>query len=117
MAAREQAAPSRLLLDIDPELGTGIPEHELAEAHAACRVSLMRLEPGRWDSLPGAADHYDVLGFVVVEGLLCREIPLRESYMVELLGLGDIVVPPPTPDWPRLGGTTHVTAVATTTVA
>lgn len=116
MAVTEQAEESRPLLELDPELGTGLPDGELSDARSSCRLPLVRLGPGLWSSLGELAGRDDVVGCLVADGLLCREVAFRESHMLELLGHGDVVLPPPASEWPRLGGNTAVTAIEPTTM-
>jgi len=103
-----------LVLDLDPDLGWGLGEKEWDAARQACRGPLVRVQPGVW-SLPASAGvRDDLLGFLIVRGLLCREVGLRERHMFELLGPGDVLPPPALGEGPRLGGPIGLTALRET---
>jgi CRP/FNR family transcriptional regulator, cyclic AMP receptor protein len=108
-----------LILDLDPDLGSGVGEEEWEMARSACRGELLRLPPGVWRVSDWAGKRDDLLGFVIVEGLVCREVGLRDRYMFELLGPGDVLLAPvAAPDRPRVGGPVRLTtAVDTALVA
>ena len=102
------------VLDLDPDLGWGLGEQEWDTARRACRGKLVRVGPGAW-SVPAAAHvRDDLVGFLIVGGLLCREIALRERHLFELLGPGDVVQPPEVAGAPRLGGPIGLTALRET---
>jgi len=114
MDAARQASLTRLLLDVDAELGIGIADSEIARARAGCRVTIVRVRPGRWELHEDRAHRNGVVGYLIVSGLLSREAVLRENHVLELLGQGDIVQPPAEIEWPRLSSNTAVTAIETT---
>lgn len=101
------------VLDLDPALGSGVSSEEWETARRVCRAVLVRVPSGGRvppaDALAG-----DLVGLVLVVGLVCRELALRDRRMLELLGPGDVVHPPGESDWPRLGTTTVGTAVLDT---
>jgi hypothetical protein len=104
----------RPVLDLDPDLGSGVRSEDWALARHACRGDLVRVPRGRW-ALPADAGETQVLaGLLIVSGLLCREVALRDRWMLELLGPGDILQPPIRADRPRLGGEIAVTAAIDT---
>ncbi|HET6864939.1 MAG TPA: helix-turn-helix domain-containing protein [Solirubrobacteraceae bacterium] len=57
-----------------------------------------------------------MVGLVIVEGVLCREVSLRDHTMFELLGPGDVVQPPVQAGRPGLGGSVKLTAVSDMTL-
>jgi CRP-like cAMP-binding protein len=91
-------------------LGFGIPEDEWDAARHACRGPIVRVAPGRWNlpDAPGRAERVFVL--VILEGVLSREIALRDRHLLELLGRGDILQLPIFDGRPRLSGPTRFTA-------
>ena len=104
-----------LILDLDPDLGSGVGEEEWGLARSACRGELFCLPTGVWRVSDSAGERDDLLGFVIVEGLVCREVGLRDRYMLELLGPGDVLqLPVAVPDRPRLGGPVRLTAAVDT---
>ena len=102
------------VLELDPDLGWGLGEQEWDAARQACRGRLVRVDPGAW-CFPASTDvRDDPLGFLIVGGLLCREIALRERHLFELLGPGDVVQRPEVTAAPRLGGPIGLTALRET---
>jgi CRP/FNR family transcriptional regulator, cyclic AMP receptor protein len=99
-----------LILDLDPDLGSGVGAEEWEWARSTCRGGLMRVPPGAWQVPDGAGERADLLGWLIVEGLVCREVGLRDRYMLELLGPGDVLQFPVEVDRPRLGGPVRLTA-------
>ncbi len=81
------------LLDADPDLGEGIDpdDRELAARHATTRVT--RLTSGEWDATTAIEARLHHRGFLVVDGLLSREVEVMGRGCVELVGHGDIVRP------------------------
>jgi CRP/FNR family transcriptional regulator, cyclic AMP receptor protein len=100
-----------LVLDLDPDLGAGIPLEEWDAARSACTGELVQLFRGAWQVPVGD----DQLGYVIIEGLVCREVALCDRHMLELLGPGDIVQPPVVVP-PRLGGPVRLTAALETSL-
>ena len=86
------------VLQLDPDLGWGIPPERKQMAERACTARLLDIPRGRWDAdqVPGA----DPAGFglLVVSGLLCRRVVQGERYGAELLGPGDLLRP-----WDQIG--------------
>lgn len=58
-----------------------------------------------------AGDRHDILGMLIVEGLLCREVTLRGRHLLELLGPGEVLQLPVLATRPRLGPPVALTAV------
>jgi len=102
------------ILDLDPDLGASISEEDWETACRACRGALLSVPSGVWELPDAVADRNDVLGLVLVEGALCREVALRDRYMFELLGRGDVLHVPVAHGGPRLGGKIKLTALAGT---
>jgi CRP/FNR family transcriptional regulator, cyclic AMP receptor protein len=102
------------ILDLDPDLGASISEEDWETACRACRGALLSVPSGVWELPDAVAERNDVLGLVLVEGALCREVALRDRYMFELLGPGDVLHVPVAHGGPRLGGKIKLTALAGT---
>ena len=91
-----QAGPSRRtvgLLDVDPDLGAGMAPERFATARREVRAIPLLLRRGEWT--PGEFDlltHANV-GFLVVDGVLAREVLVSDTISTELLGPGDYVRP------------------------
>jgi CRP/FNR family cyclic AMP-dependent transcriptional regulator len=82
------------VLDIDPELGADIGDDEWERARHASRGRLIGLPPGACDFGQLLSNRAGLLGYVIVDGIVCKEFKLRDRHLIELLGPGDIVQPP-----------------------
>jgi CRP/FNR family transcriptional regulator, cyclic AMP receptor protein len=111
MASAADPSPAAFVLEIDPDLGGDIDPAEWEGVRQACRGELLNVPRGHWIPGPGVADRVDLVGWVIVDGLLVRELSLRDHGMVELLGAGDVLQPPTVVEPPRLGTHTRLTAV------
>jgi len=83
---------SARILELDPELGLRLPADEIAHAREELVAGVIALPPGRWD-VPGDEGARGRLGFLVLEGLLARDMTLAGRTATELLGEGDVVQP------------------------
>lgn len=101
-----------LVLDLDPDLGSSIDHDDWELARRACRGELVHVPRGSWPATSDALDRGDLVGCVIVEGLLAREICLRDRRMVELLGCGDVLQPPLASEMPRLATEPQFTVVS-----
>jgi CRP-like cAMP-binding protein len=115
MGSPSTSAAIGSLLDLDPDLGAGVPAEDLDDARQACRGRIVRLAHARWDPAadPTASEHDDV-AYVIVNGLLCREIAIDSCSMLELLGPGDVFQPPVNPAGALIGGGITVTTASGT---
>jgi CRP/FNR family transcriptional regulator, cyclic AMP receptor protein len=105
-----------LVLELDPDLAAGIPPEERDVARRACRGGLVNVPHGRWEVPISAGERDDRIGLVIVRGLLCREIALRDHHMLELLGPRDVLQLPVARGRPRLGGPIRFTAASDTSL-
>ncbi len=86
------SAPARAsLLDLDPSLATALPAEQRELARARLLASTRRLEQGSWQPNRGAAPGH--LGFLLVEGLVARELDVGSGRSLELLLPGDLLRP------------------------
>jgi CRP/FNR family cyclic AMP-dependent transcriptional regulator len=115
VATVTSSQPGVAVLEIDPDLAAGVAPDELAAARRACRSGRVQVPRGPWQLPIAAGERDDRLGLVVIDGLLCREIGLRDHYMLELLGPRD-VLQLPVAAAPRLGGPIRLTAVTETSL-
>jgi CRP/FNR family transcriptional regulator, cyclic AMP receptor protein len=81
------------VLDVDPDLREGLSPDafEVARQHAVAPALTLpsgELYPGRWD---GVADGH--LGFLVLSGLVTRNVTVLGRTSLELLGIGDLLRP------------------------
>ena len=83
---------SARVLAVDPELGLRIPADEISHARQQLVAPVLELPVGHWDVPHGDGSH-GRLGFLVLEGLLARDMTLAGRTATELLGEGDVVQP------------------------
>lgn len=106
------------LLDLDPDIGEGIPSADWELARSATPVPVIQLPRGEWSLPQRAGERRDLHALVVVEGMLGREIALGGHYMLELLCHGDaLLLPGASPYQRRLGGTNRLTALGRARIA
>jgi CRP/FNR family transcriptional regulator, cyclic AMP receptor protein len=81
------------IVDADLDLAELLDDAELERARRDALARVQRLSPGTWD--PVAAREADVhhRGFLIVEGLLSRDVDVLGRRCVELLGPGDVMRP------------------------
>ena len=104
--------PVARVLELDPDLGAGVWPQDWEAARRACRGELLWVPRGRWIPPEVAGDRNDIVGLVIVEGLLCREVGLRDRHMLELLGPGDVLQLPVLATRPRLARRIELTTVS-----
>jgi CRP/FNR family cyclic AMP-dependent transcriptional regulator len=81
------------LLEADPDLGEGLEPAERERAERGGLARVRRLSPGAWHAEACHAPETHHRGFMIVEGLLCREVEIMGRRCVELLGHGDVMRP------------------------
>jgi len=81
------------IVDADPDLAEvlDVPERERARRQALTRVR--RLSPGAWDPANAIEPDKHHRGFMIIDGLLAREVDVLGRRCVELLGQGDVLRP------------------------
>jgi CRP/FNR family cyclic AMP-dependent transcriptional regulator len=81
------------IVDADPELGELLNESEYDGARREALARVSRLSTGGWDAA-GALEHDSHhRGFLIVDGLMSREVDVLGRRCVELLGHGDVLRP------------------------
>jgi CRP/FNR family cyclic AMP-dependent transcriptional regulator len=80
------------MIDLDPELGSGVPEHELGYATRQSLARCLRLDHGVWSS-PAAPDENGSLGLHVISGFVSNRLQARGRATLEILGPGDLLRP------------------------
>jgi CRP/FNR family transcriptional regulator, cyclic AMP receptor protein len=104
------------VLDLDPELGSSLAETAWQEARNASCWELLRLPAGGWKPPAELREREDLVGLLVVAGVLWREAALGAHVTFELLGREDVLRPPEPGDEPRLGRSATLTAIEPTTL-
>jgi CRP/FNR family transcriptional regulator, cyclic AMP receptor protein len=79
------------VLEVDPELGLRVPVSEIVRARKELVARVWTLAPGYWETPRDLERGW--LGFLVLEGLLARDITLAGSTATELVGEGDVLQP------------------------
>jgi CRP/FNR family cyclic AMP-dependent transcriptional regulator len=80
------------VLDLDADLCAAIPPSELEPARLALRERVIWVEPGDWEPpLPPASPRF--VGFLLVEGVIARDVALAGMGCTELLAPGDVLRP------------------------
>ncbi len=80
------------LLEVDPELGLRVPASQIRRARNDLRARARSLPCGRWE-VPSDDGDRGRLGFLLIEGVLARDVILAGSTCTELLGEGDVLQP------------------------
>jgi len=104
------------VLDLDPELGSGIAAAEWDKARRACQGYVVCVRRGVWQLPPQLGERAGRVGLVIVEGMVCREVALGERHMFELLGPRDVVAMPVPGETRGLGASVGLTAAVDTVV-
>jgi hypothetical protein len=81
------------LLDVEPELASRLREDDQAEAHQRLRLRVVDVPAGAW-ALPPADGQAHPFGAMLIEGALLQEVHLAGRSALQLLGPGDVVLPP-----------------------
>ena len=81
------------IVDADPELADLLDEAELERARRGALTRERRLSPGDWDATGAIEPDKHHRGFLIIEGLLSREVNVLDRTCVELLGPGDVLRP------------------------
>ncbi len=100
------------LLDVDPDLGRGIESQDWKVARHAIQATLIRIDRREWTLPTDACDTGSIIGLIVNDGMITREIALAEHVAFELLIPGDVLLLHTAgPDDLDLGGRVSVTAL------
>lgn len=81
------------IVDADSDLADLLDQSELDRARREALTRERRLSPGDWDASGAIEADKHHRGFLIVEGLLSREVNVLGRTCVELLGAGDVFRP------------------------
>jgi CRP/FNR family transcriptional regulator, cyclic AMP receptor protein len=81
------------IIEADPELGDLLPEPERERARREALTHLRRLSPGEWKVAEAMERDRHHRGFMVIDGLISREVDVLGRRCVELIGAGDVLRP------------------------
>jgi CRP/FNR family cyclic AMP-dependent transcriptional regulator len=81
------------LLEADPELGDGLAPDELKAARRTVGVHVRMIDAGPWEPAGEQWPVPPMLGLLVLEGLVTRDIVFAGRTTTELIGAGDVLRP------------------------
>ncbi len=82
------------LIDEDPELFDAMPARARREAGARATASVLQLQRGSWSGgIAADGDPSSLLGVLVLEGVLIRNVRVGRQPRSELVGPGDLIRP------------------------
>lgn len=81
------------IVDADPDLADLLDDAECARARREALARVRRLSPGDWDASGAIEPDKHHRGFLIIDGLLSREVNVLDRACVELLGPGDVLRP------------------------
>jgi CRP/FNR family cyclic AMP-dependent transcriptional regulator len=81
------------IVDADPDLAELLDEPERERARRQALTRVRRLSPGAWDAANAAEPDKHHRGFMIIDGLIAREVDVLGRSCVELLGQGDVLRP------------------------
>ncbi len=82
----------RLLIE-DPDLGSDLSADEEVRAAERVVTSVLTVSVGNEGVLSRRVSHPGLIGFLVLEGLMLREIEVAGTSAAELIGAGDLIHP------------------------
>ena len=81
------------IVDADPELADALGPEEAERARRGALARVARLSPGHWDAAAALEQDSHHRGFLVIDGLLSREVDVLGRRCVELIGPADVLRP------------------------
>jgi hypothetical protein len=91
--ASERRTRTISIVDADPDLADVLDPAEVERARREAITGLSLLSPGEWDAAAAIEPGVHHRGFLVIDGLLSREVDVLGRRCVELLGHGDVMRP------------------------
>jgi hypothetical protein len=81
------------IVDADPDLGDLLDEADRKRASREAVTRVRRLSVGRWNAVDALEANCYHRGFLVIEGLLSRDVEVLGRRCVELIGPADVLRP------------------------
>jgi hypothetical protein len=81
------------IIDADPDLAEQLDNEQLERARREALTRVQRLSPGTWDVADALEPAIHHRGFMIVDGLLSREVEVLGRRCIELIGPGDVMRP------------------------
>jgi CRP/FNR family transcriptional regulator, cyclic AMP receptor protein len=86
--------PDRIsIVDADADLAELLDEEQLARARREALTTVRHLSPGDWDAAAALEPDIHHRGFMLIEGLISRNVEIMNRRCVELIGPGDVIRP------------------------
>jgi hypothetical protein len=92
-APRVSGRPPVALIDADPDLEAVVAPEQREHARRDVLARVAHLSPGSWEATASREPDGHHRGFLVLDGLLTREVEVIGGRCVELVGPGDVVRP------------------------
>jgi hypothetical protein len=87
-------APATIsIVDADPELGRLLGDQDLEDARHEALTRVQKLAPGEWDVTGALEPEVHHRGFLLVDGLMSREVEVLGRRAIELIGPEDVMRP------------------------
>lgn len=93
MGSMRAAADLISLIDADPELGDLLAPAEREQASRQTLTRVRRLSRGAWNVTEAVEPEAHHRGFLIIDGLITREVEVLGRRCVELIGDGDVIRP------------------------
>lgn len=81
------------VLDADPGLAYGLDDEQRTSAAPRSIARTLALASGPWRYEPEAKEQPGMLGLLVLEGVLLREVTVERMHALEFFGAGDLMRP------------------------
>jgi hypothetical protein len=81
------------IVDADPDLGDLLDKEQLERARREAITRVRRLSPGTWDAAAALEADTHHRGFLMIDGLIAREVEVLGRRCVELIGHADVLRP------------------------
>jgi CRP/FNR family transcriptional regulator, cyclic AMP receptor protein len=81
------------VLEVQPDLAEGLDEEQAALARRHVIAVLEDVPPGQWEPAERYEEHAAMMGLLVIDGLLARDLTMAGRSCSELLGPGDLLRP------------------------
>jgi CRP/FNR family transcriptional regulator, cyclic AMP receptor protein len=81
------------IVDADPELGDLLAPEERERARREARTRVRHLSAGDWDVATAEETDAHHRGFLIIDGLISREVDVLGRHCVEMIGAGDVIRP------------------------
>jgi hypothetical protein len=81
------------IIDADPDLADELAESDRERARREALAQVKLLSVGEWDAAASVQPDVHHRGFLVIDGLLSREVEVLDRRCVELIGPGDVLRP------------------------